>query len=151
MLVHLKDACSRYRTKDFLWEFCFEKYLRQYDDELTFRNVNKKKKELYFLGYFNPQDSRKYSLRMTESTGHYQPEREFLDEMIRFEIPGYRYVSTIGRMARIYNMKNFAAIKLDEPYILTVHIPRRLLKGNSFIVDCDGKTMEHYETTNRMT
>lgn len=58
----LEGECTRMRRPDFIWEFCHGKYIRQFDDETTFKVSKKKTLENYFLGFHPDYDLKRYSL-----------------------------------------------------------------------------------------
>lgn len=49
-LAPLKDFCSTLPTRFFLYEFCYRKYGKQFDDTNTMFWGNKQSAETYFLG-----------------------------------------------------------------------------------------------------
>jgi len=51
-LTPLKNKCAIYRTKTFLYELCFAKFLRQFDDNKTMAYAQKQREELINVGYF---------------------------------------------------------------------------------------------------
>ncbi len=46
----LKDVCATYPTRFFLYEFCYKKYAKQFDDTNTIFWGNKQSAETYYLG-----------------------------------------------------------------------------------------------------
>ena len=46
----LKDVCTIMPTRFFLYEFCYQKYAKQFDDANTMFWGNKQSPETYFLG-----------------------------------------------------------------------------------------------------
>lgn len=47
----LKDVCSILPTRFFLFEFCYKKYAKQFDDTNTIFWGNKKAEETFYLGF----------------------------------------------------------------------------------------------------
>jgi hypothetical protein len=142
IFIHLKDVCTQYRTKDFLWEFCFEKYVRQYDDEITQINALKPKFELFFLGFYEPSQSLKYMLQILADNPNYIPEREYYQLSIRQEIPNYEYIQTHGRVVRVLNLPQ----NYNQRYIYSVYafIPIEELDDDD-IIDSSGMTKKNYK------
>ena len=123
VLIHFKDSCVRHRTKDFLWEFCYGKYLRQYDDALTMQNAHKPKAELFFLGFFDPSQSAKFTNIITPETRDYNPEREYFEREIRLSLVEESYIRTFRNMVRMSNVSNIALKEKEEMLALEVYIP----------------------------
>ncbi|CAK71457.1 unnamed protein product (macronuclear) [Paramecium tetraurelia] len=61
ILFPLIDLCVHHTTKEFLYEYCFRKHVRQYDDLDTIQNMQKILKEDFSLGYSNQFISKNYS------------------------------------------------------------------------------------------
>lgn len=38
----LQDLCVYHETNEFVWQFCYKKYVKQFDNENTVRNIQKK-------------------------------------------------------------------------------------------------------------
>ena len=49
-LSPLKDVCAIMPTKFFLYEFCYKKYAKQFDDANTMFWGNKPNPEIFYLG-----------------------------------------------------------------------------------------------------
>jgi len=146
IFIHLKDICTQYRTNDFLWEFCFEKYVRQYDDEITKKNVLKPKFELFFLGFHAPSQSLKYLAQIYPHPYNHIPEREYHQLSIRQEIPNYEYIQTIGRVVRVLHIPQ----NYNQRYIYSVYafIPITELQDDD-VIDSSGMTKKNYKHTFR--
>jgi len=146
IFIHLKDVCTQHRTNDFLWEFCFEKYVRQYDDEITKRNAGKPKFELFFIGFHTSSQSLKYITEIHPYPKTYIPEREYNQLPIRQEIPNYEYIQTIGRVVRVLHIPQ----NYNQKYIYSVYafIPAQELQDDD-VIDSSGVTKKNYRHTFR--
>ncbi|EAR83088.2 hypothetical protein TTHERM_01015910 (macronuclear) [Tetrahymena thermophila SB210] len=51
ILQSLQNQCAEYRTSQFLWQFCYKKYLRQFDDISTIQEAQKQAFEDIYAGY----------------------------------------------------------------------------------------------------
>ncbi|CAD8069429.1 unnamed protein product [Paramecium sonneborni] len=69
ILFPLEDQCVQHYTKEFVYEYCFKKYIRQFDDFKTMLNMRKQYKEDFSLGI-----SKSYIRATDESYGIHQPD-----------------------------------------------------------------------------
>ncbi|CAD8147993.1 unnamed protein product [Paramecium octaurelia] len=69
ILFPLEDQCVQHYTKEFVYEYCFKKYIRQFDDLNTMLNMRKQYKEDFSLGI-----SKSYLRATDETNGIHQPD-----------------------------------------------------------------------------
>lgn len=150
-LIHFKDSCTRHRTKDFLWEFCYGKYFRQYDDALTIQNVNKPKAELFFLGFFDPSQSAKFADIITPETGNYEPEREYFDTEIRYKLVEESYIRTFRNMVRMSNISDISFSEKVEMLALEVYIPVSEIKNSSTVMNIKGTRLSAFIENDKLS
>lgn len=145
--MYLKDECTYHRTNDFLWEFCHNKYIRQFDDEITIHNARKPAPELFFLGFHSSVDPQKYIRAIKPEMGPYPPEMDY-DLPLRGEVPIERYLHTHGRIAKIVNLRSFHRHNPDTLYFIRAYVPAKEL-NDSAIVDVNGKSLKYYKKAKR--
>ncbi len=145
-LIHFKDVCIRHRTKDFLWEFCHEKYLRQYDDQLTVQAASKQLYELFFLGFYDVTQADKFQKRITPMTGDYDPPREYFDKPIRYTLSSDPYIQTFGQIVKFSNV-SISYNKTSEVFALVTWVPASQLNDKS-IINPAGETLGEYKKSN---
>ncbi|CAD8159959.1 unnamed protein product [Paramecium octaurelia] len=92
ILFPLIDLCVNHITKEFLYEYCFRKHVRQYDDLNTIQNMQKILKEDFSLGYSNQFISKNYSYADQEPLNssyqldtNYHQIRQQIDRLIIIE------------------------------------------------------------------
>lgn len=151
VLIHFKDSCVRHRTKDFLWEFCYGKYFRQYDDALTIQNANKPKAELFFLGFFDPSQSTKFTSVITPETRDYHPEREYFDREIRYRLVEETYIRTFRNMVRMSNISDISLIEKEEMLALEVYIPVTEIKNTSTVMNIKGTHLKAFMESDKLS
>lgn len=145
-LLYLTDECTRYRTPDFLWEFCHNKYIRQFDDDITIHNARKPEAELFFLGFHSSVDPQKFVRTIRPNTGPYQPEIDY-DIPLRGQVPVQKYLHTHGRIAKIVNIRSFHRHTPDTLYFIRAYVPAKELNDHA-VVDLNGKTLKYYKKNN---
>ncbi|CAD8157599.1 unnamed protein product [Paramecium pentaurelia] len=92
ILFPLIGQCVHHTTKEFLYEYCFRKHVRQYDDLNTMLNMQKILKEDFSLGYSNQFISQNYSYTQFEPHNsfyyldtNYHQIRQQIDRLIIIE------------------------------------------------------------------
>ncbi|CAD8065624.1 unnamed protein product [Paramecium sonneborni] len=66
ILFPLIGQCVHHQTKEFLYEYCYRKYVRQYDDLNTMLSMQKILKEDFSLGYSHQFTTQNYSYTLFE-------------------------------------------------------------------------------------
>lgn len=140
IMIHFKDYCVRHRTKDFLWEFCYGKYLRQYDDKMTIANAMKAGPELFFLGFLNPNDSARYELIITKDSGDYNPPREYFEKDIRSVLYQEKYVQTLKNIVLLSDIFQLELYDHSTLLSLIVFVPANQLT-NTTVLNPKGQTI----------
>lgn len=151
VLIHFKDSCVRHRTKDFLWEFCYGKYFRQYDDSLTIQNANKPAAELFFLGFFDPSQSVKFTKAITPDTRDYHPEREYFEREIRYELVEESYIRTFRNMVRLSNVSEILLREKVEMLALEVYVPASEIKNTSTVMNIKGTHLKAFIESDKLS
>ena len=141
ILVHFKDFCVRHRTKDFLWEFCYGKYLRQYDDKITIANALKPGPELFFLGFLNPNDAKKYELVISKETGDYSPPREYFAKEIRLALPKEKYIQTNKNLVLLSDVLHLEDYPEGSLLSLIIYVPGSQLSDTRIKINPIGETL----------
>jgi len=151
IIMHLQDTCAHHRTKEFLWEFCPGKYLRQYDDDTTLQNAQKKWRELFFMGFAEGVEPTKYTTVITNETTSFTPQKEHAEKKVYTPLKTQRYIQTLGHFVRLSDStQNFylhkESIESHEHfYVLTVYVPVSEFKnGSNIVINPAGETWDKY-------
>ena len=150
VLIHFKDTCVRHRSKDFLWEFCYGKYLRQYDDRFTAQAANKPSYELFFLGFFDATQAPKFQKEITPNTGDYNPKREYFEKETRYLLLEDTYIQTKGNLVQISNVSTIGNNKNGDVFALIAYVPASKLTDQNIVVNPSGETLgDHIRNNTR--
>eukprot|EP01016_Furgasonia_blochmanni_P007326 TRINITY_DN1293_c0_g1_i10.p1 TRINITY_DN1293_c0_g1~~TRINITY_DN1293_c0_g1_i10.p1 ORF type:complete len:694 (+),score=90.69 TRINITY_DN1293_c0_g1_i10:1635-3716(+) len=141
LLVNLRDACAQHRTKEFLWEFCYQKYARQYDDELTIRNANKPQEELFFMGFYE-----NFNFNQKGKKGPYD------DHLVNYKLSQTPLLSTQGHIIRFVNhrMPNDVLLGRKPHKIVISYRWDDIRQHQSMTVNENGDTLKSLILTQRL-
>lgn len=131
-----------------MWELCFQKYARQYDDHLTMLHARKPRPELFFIGFHPSVQPSKYLNAIRPETGEYNPDVEYTTMPTRILVPNFQYVRTYGPILRAFNVRSYSLFKPDTLYFVQIDIPADRVPHDA-IVDFDGNTLDDFISQNK--
>ena len=161
----MKDICADYRTPVFLWDFCSQEYVRQYDDDITIINAGKQNyaggPELIFLGFYRANEAHLYQANTAKekkqhrlykkTTGMPQSAGTAADDAsLRYQytiaVPS-PIIRTFGRVVRCEAIN---MLLVTREYKLTVKFPSNQVSKDNVVMTLDGKTLKELKTTNKL-
>ena len=157
----MKGVCANHRTPVFLWDFCFQEYIRQYDDDVTIINAGKQNyaggPELIFLGFYNPDDAIYYQVNTPNERKQHRlykknpfGQKETIEEdtsyLYQIKNPG-PFIRSYGRLVRYQGNRMFSEYK---EYVLVVKIPSNLIAIKDPVLNLEGKTASQLLTLGKL-
>lgn len=159
----MKGICANYRTPTFLWDFCFQEYVRQYDDDITIINAGKQNyaggPELIFLGFFNFDDAPLYHVTTPQEKKQHRLYKKTIPGLQNLQKNTDRYqfslkskenfIYSFGKIVRYQTNRTLIPIK---DYILNISVPVQSLgMGEDFVLSLDGKNVMELKNLEKLS
>ncbi|KAL4468317.1 hypothetical protein ABPG72_010718 [Tetrahymena utriculariae] len=144
ILQSLQNQCAEYKTSQFLWQFCYKKYLRQFDDIYTIQQAQKQAFEDIYAGYHT------YYNKITNLTT--EDFNKTWNTQNYFEIDNNLYEKTFYYANKTYNnFPHIPAANLSDNLFVKIQGHVIQLNGfNSSLIDNSQKWSISFNTTSEI-
>ncbi|KRX08644.1 Mannose-6-phosphate receptor binding domain [Pseudocohnilembus persalinus] len=124
LLGSLNGLCVINYQFDFLYEFCFNKYIRQFDNQQTIKNARKKKAEEIYIGYFdnstNPNFPQiQYNLPQINNTVNIIGQvATFTQEIKIIECTNQDMLNELQNLQQFITLQNVIMLEKFNPFVI---------------------------------
>ncbi|KAL4427521.1 hypothetical protein ABPG74_015224 [Tetrahymena malaccensis] len=144
ILQSLQNQCAEYKTSQFLWQFCYKKYLRQFDDLSTIQEAQKQAFEDIYAGYHTF-----YNNITNLTTEDYN---KTWNSQNYYEIDNHLYEKTFYYVNKVYNIfPHIPASNISDNFFLKIEGHVIQLNGfNTSLISNSQKWSISFNTTSEI-